>query len=512
MIREIRWQQLDEDFTYTGKELDRSVVAQDQIRTVIRTFRDRVLTEIFPGREEVPKTLVFAKDDSHAEDIVRMMRKEFAKGNEFCQKITYRTTGKKVETLIQELRNSYYPRIAVTVDMVSTGTDIKPLECLLFMRDVKSRTYFEQMKGRGTRTINPNDFQEVAPDARFKDHFVIVDAVGVCDSDKTDSRPLERKRNVPFKQLLQGVAVGVRDEDSLTSLAGRLARLDRRLGESDRSALAAAAGQSLPEITQGLLAAFDPDEQIEAAKQQFNQEPPTPEQLEESRERLVFQACQVFDHPGFRNLLLRIKTKHEQIIDTVSQDIVLEAGFDRSATEKARGIVESFEQFIEENKAQITALQLLYNRPYGQRQLTYEQIRQLAEALQLPPYNLTPEKLWQAYQQLAGDRVRGAGVETLLTDIVSLVSFAIGEAENLEPFAVKVEERFQNWLAGRDFSPEQVRWLEMIQEYIATSMRIEAEDLEDMPFVNEGGVFQAYELFGEDLTGILVELNEVLAG
>jgi len=252
--REMRWEQLDEDFTYTGKELDGSVVAQDQIRTVIRIFRDRLLTEIFPGREEVPKTLVFAKDDSHAEDIVRMMREEFAKGNEFCQKITYRTTGKKVETLIQELRNSYHPRIAVTVDMVSTGTDIKPLECLLFMRDVKSRTYFEQMKGRGTRTINPNDFQEVSPDAQFKDHFVIVDAVGVCDSDKTDSRPLERKRNVPFKQLLQGVAVGVRDEDSLTSLAGRLARLDRRLGESDRSVLEAAAGQSLPEITQGLLA------------------------------------------------------------------------------------------------------------------------------------------------------------------------------------------------------------------------------------------------------------------
>jgi type I restriction enzyme R subunit len=109
--REIRWEQLDEDFTYTGKELDRSVVVPDQIRTVIRTFRERLFTEIFPGREEVPKTLVFAKDDSHAEDIVRMMREEFAKGNVFCQKITYRTTGKKVETLIQELRNSYYRNI-----------------------------------------------------------------------------------------------------------------------------------------------------------------------------------------------------------------------------------------------------------------------------------------------------------------------------------------------------------------------------------------------------------------
>ncbi len=507
-----RWEQLDEDLTYTEAQLDRSVVAEDQIRTVIRTFRAKLFTEIFPGRTEVPKTLVFAKDDTHAEDIVRMMREEFAKGNPFCCKITYRTTGKKVEELIQDLRNSYDPRIAVTVDMISTGTDIKPLECLLFMRDVKSRTYFEQMKGRGTRTINSNDFREVVPDAGVKDRFVIVDAVGVCESDKTDSRPLERKHSIAFKQLLQDVAIGVRDEDSLTSLAGRLARLDRGLDPGDRTLLEASAGQSLPEITKGLLAGFDPDRQIEAAQEQFKEENPNSTQLEAAQEKLVNQGCEVFDNAGFRRLLLGIKGKSEQIIDTVSKDVVIEAGFDTTAAAKARGIVESFEEFIEENKAEITALQILSNRPYGQRQLTYEQIRQLAQALQLPPYHLTPEKLWQAYQQLAADRVRGAGIEKLLTDLVSLVSFAIGETERLEPFAVIVEERFGSWLGGQDFTPDQVRWLEMIKEYIATSMRVEAEDLENMPFVNEGGAFRAYELFGDKLLGILAELNEVLAG
>jgi len=93
------------------------------------------------------------------------MREEFGKGNDFCKKITYKTLGEKTEDLIASFRNSYNPRIAVTVDMISTGTDIKPLECLLFMRDVKSRVLFEQMKGRGTRTISSTDFKAITPGA-----------------------------------------------------------------------------------------------------------------------------------------------------------------------------------------------------------------------------------------------------------------------------------------------------------------------------------------------------------
>ena len=147
--RRKRYAALDEDLTYTANRLDLDVVNQAQIRLVARTFRERLLTEIFPGRTEVPKTLVFAKNDSHADDITEILREEFGKGNDFCQKITYRTTGKKPEELLQEFRNDYSPRIAVSVDMIATGTDVKPLECLLFMRNVKSANYFEQMKGRG---------------------------------------------------------------------------------------------------------------------------------------------------------------------------------------------------------------------------------------------------------------------------------------------------------------------------------------------------------------------------
>ena len=177
--RKKRWEQLDDDFAYDPSQLDRDVVAPDQIRKIIQTYRDKLFSEIFPGREWVPKTLIFAKDDAHAENIVEIVREEFGKGNDFAQKITYRTTGAKPKDLINEFRTSPMPRIAVTVDMIATGTDIKAVEVVFFMRAVKSRAFFEQMKGRGVRVIKPDDLQSVTPDARAKDHFVIVDAVGV---------------------------------------------------------------------------------------------------------------------------------------------------------------------------------------------------------------------------------------------------------------------------------------------------------------------------------------------
>ena len=151
--RQLRWEKLDDEVAYGAEVLDRAVVAKDQIRTVIRAFKERLFTEIFPGRKEVPKTLIFAKDDTHADDIVQIVREEFGKGNEFAVKITYKSTGRKPDEMIASFRNSYNPRIAVTVDMIATGTDVKPLECVFFMRSVKSRTYFEQMKGRGVRVI-----------------------------------------------------------------------------------------------------------------------------------------------------------------------------------------------------------------------------------------------------------------------------------------------------------------------------------------------------------------------
>jgi type I restriction enzyme R subunit len=516
LTRKTRWEMLDEVLVYDPTQLDRDVVAPDQIRTVARTFRDRLFTEIFPDRKEVPKTLVFAKDDSHAEDIVQIVREEFGKGNEFCKKITYKTTGEKTEDLIASFRNSYYPRIAVTVDMISTGTDIRPLECLFFLRDVKSSVYFEQMKGRGTRTISSTDLNAVTPDAFHKSGFVIVDAVGVCESDKTDSRPLERKRSVPFEKLIMSVALGARDVETLSSLAGRLARLDREMGDKDRKEIeSVAGGKKLSHVVNELLDAIDPDKQLEKAKDLFNTDDPSTDQLRKAAEEMVKYACKLFDDPKFRNTVIDIKKQSEQIIDTVSKDILVFAGPDAQASEKAQLVIGNFKKFIEENRDELTALQIIYSKPYGQRHLTYEAIKQLAEAIEKSPYNLTPELLWMAYKQLEKSRVKDAGPQKLLTNIVSLVRFAIEAVDILEPFSETVNQRFEEWLIrqekiGRKFTIEQKEWLTMIKDHIATSVSIRMDDFENVPFNQKGGAIKAYQLFGIELNKVLEELNVVL--
>ena len=323
--REVRWERLDEDLPYAPNQLDRDIVAMDQIRTVVKTFRDRLSTEIFPGRTEVPKTLIFAKDDSHAEDIVRIVREEFAKGNDFCQKITYRTTGETPENLIAAFRNSYNPRIAVTVDMIATGTDIKPLEIILFMRTVKSRTYFEQMKGRGVRVIDPNDLQAVTSDAKVKDHFVIIDAVGVCEEDKTDSRPLEKKPSVSFEKLLQAISLGNTDPDVISSVAGRMARMERRLTKDEvMEVRKLSGGKSIKEITLSLVDAVNPDKHRELACAELGEAGrPTEDHVRKAAATIIRDAVKPLYNPELRNLLIELKKKNEQTIDHVSQDQVL---------------------------------------------------------------------------------------------------------------------------------------------------------------------------------------------
>lgn len=514
LTRKRRWEQLDEDIAYNPNQLDRDVVVPDQIRTVIRTFKDKLFTEIFPNRKEVPKTLIFAKDDSHAEDIVHIVREEFGKGNEFCKKITYKTTGEKPEDLIASFRNSYNPRIAVTVDMISTGTDIKPLECLLFMRDVKSSVYFEQMKGRGTRVISQTDLNAVTPDTAHKTHFLIVDAVGVCETDKTDSRPLERKKTVPFDKLITSVALGNRDKNTLTSLAGRLAQLNKAIEAKDRKEIdAVAQGKTLKQIVNTLLDAVDPDKQVEKAKDIFKTSSPTEKQVAAATEELAKAACIPFDSSEFRNKIIEIHKRNEQTIDIVSTDKVISAGFDSS---QATRIVEGFKDFIENNKDELTALQIIYSKPYGKRHLTYEQIKQLAEAIEKPPYNLTPEVVWQAYEQLDKSKTKGAGPQKLLTDIISLIRFAVGATNVLEPFSEIVDHKFKSWLTqqekeGRSFTPEQMDWLKLIKDHIATSLSIGIDDFELAPFHEKGGALKAIQIFGQELDEVLEELNEVLA-
>ncbi len=511
-----RWERLDDDFAYDPDQLDRDVVAPDQIRTIVKAFRDKLFTDIFPGRTEVPKTLVFAKDDAHAENIVEILREEFGKGNEFAQKITYRTTGATPKDLIKSFRNSYHPRIAVTVDMIATGTDIKPVEIVVFMRAVKSRTFFEQMKGRGVRVIKPDDLKAVTPDATTKDHFVIVDTVGVCEQDKTDARPMEKKPSVAFEKLLQAVALGNMEEDVLTSIAGRLARMEHRITKADEQAISkASGGLSLKDLSRGLVEAVNPDRQEERAAQQLGTSKPTEQQIQQVAAKLMQAAAKPFQDPKFRELLVEIKKKNELTIDHVSQDQVIEAGFSADALARARTIVQSFEQFITRHKDEITALQVLYSKPYKQR-LKFEDIKDLANAIEKPPYLWNESQLWQAYAALEKSKVKDTSGKRILTDLVSLVRFATHQDNELVPFPEKVNANFKAWLGeqvgrGKKFTDEQRHWLEMIRDHVAANLVVEPDDFEYAPFAQEGGLGKVHQVFGSELNRLIEELNGALA-
>ena len=515
--RAVRWERLDGELEYNAKQLDKDVVSVDQIRTVIQTFRDKLFTEIFPGRTEVPKTLIYAKDDSHAEDIVKIVREEFSKGNEFAQKITYKTTGMSTDDLIASFRNSYFPRIAVTVDMIATGTDIKPLEIVLFLRSVASRSYFEQMKGRGVRVINDNDLQSVTPDAKSKTHFIIVDTVGICEKDKTDSGPMERKKTFSLEKLLQAVALGNVEDDVLSSIAGRLARLDKKISTEDNAEVQKLSdGKSIKELTGELVQSVNPDNHIEQAKKDNPgvKEPPA-EQVKQAAIKIKQEAVKPLHNPKLRNKIVELHKTTEQTIDTVSIDEVTKVGFSAEALKKAKGLVTSFEQFIKDHKDEITALQILYSKPYKSR-LRFEQIKELASIIEKPPYLWRVDRLWDAYAALKKSKVRGASTQRILTDLVSLIRFALHQENELEPFAEHVQKRYGEWLTKQEttdkkFNEEQFRWLEMIKEHIVGSLMIEKEDFDAVPFKPEGGLGKAYQLFGEDLWLIMNDLNEVLA-
>lgn len=513
--RKVRYEQLDADLEYTAKELDRSVVNPNQIRTVLQTYKDRVFTELFPDRsgEWLPKTLIFAKDDNHAEEIVHAVREVFGEGNDFAKKITYRNTGEDPKSMIKAFRVDPFPRVAVTVDMIATGTDIKPVEVLIFMRDVKSEGYYEQMKGRGVRTIPDADLQAVTPDAKTKTRFILIDAVGVSETKKNASQPLERKKSLSFDALIEQIAMGRRDEDALSSLAARLAILDRKLTDEDRARIADATGGKTPrDLANALLDAIDADKQ-QAAIEARHGYTPTPEQEQAVIEELTDTACRPFDNPAARNLLKDIKQKTDIVIDEITTDEVTGAGFDMKRAEET---ITSFRTFIDENRDELTALQILYNQPFGAQRLTYAAIRELVQRLTDPPHYLTTANVWQAYKRLDAASVRGAPVDEQLTEVVSLVRFALGQAEVLEPFSAVVEQRFNLWMgrekrAGRSYTPEQEDWLRAIASFIAANAEIAPRDFMEVPsLADRGGILQARKVLGPGLNDMLEELQGAL--
>ncbi len=515
--RQQRWEQLDEDLEYDETQLDTVVQTPDQIRTVIRTFRDRLFSDLFPGRKEVPKTLIFAKDDNHAEEIVRIVREEFGKGDEFCQKITYKVTGVKTEDLINDLRNSYNPRIAVTVDMIATGTDVKPLEVLLFMRQVRSANFFRQMRGRGTRVLTQTELQSVTPSAERKTHFVIVDAVGVVEQPKVDVSTVDRQRSVPFAALLERLAFGIHQEDDFASLAVRLSRLEPLLTAEERAGIATLTGGRSPRaLAQDLLAAVDADRVQERAQALAGGPEATAGQTAAAQAQLMAEAAAPFNNPELRQALQQIQRRSELVIDVVSQDALIKAGYSEQDTERAREQVASFRAFLEQNRDEITALQLLFSQPYRRRELTLDEIEELNARIQQPPHAWTTQALWQAYARLEQDRVRGVRAGRVLTDLVSLVRHAVQLDDELIPYPERVRQRFDEWLAaqevgGRRFTEQQRWWLDRIVEAIGLNLNVTLQDLQHGALRDRGGLVAARQAFGDALPVLLDELNQALA-
>jgi type I restriction enzyme, R subunit len=518
--RRKRWAETEEDTAYTGKQLDRSVVNTSQIRQVVQAMKTAVETQLFPTRRETPKTLIFAKTDSHADDIIKLVREVYGQGNAFCRKVTY--SEKDADGVLQAFRNEYHPRIAVTVDMIATGTDVKPLEVLLFMRDVRSKGYYEQMKGRGVRSLDADGLQRVSASADgAKTRFILIDAVGVEKSLKTESRPLEKKPQVPLKELLQGVALGQRDDDTLLSLANRLVRLAKQLDDKARTRIeAASGGVPVAELGKTLIQALNPDAIVEAAlttakAQGFTRSEDTllPAELQAAREARVRAACAPFDKPALRDEIETARRDREQLIDHINLDKVNFSGFAAQAEAQAREAVQRFEDYLREHQDEIAALGFYYQQPYQRRPLVFEALDQLTEQLARPPLMLTTDKLWSAYARLKANQVKGAALRRQLTDIVSLLRFATGMDAELKPFADSVDKRFQAWIfrhnaqRGSSFSPEQTEWLRLMKEHIASSCAIGRDDFDYAELAAKGGLQRAWAVFGPELDGLMREMN-----
>jgi type I restriction enzyme R subunit len=521
LTRAVDLRQVEDEFIYEPEKLDRAVVNPSQIRAVVRAFKERVTTEIFPGRDEVPKTIFFAKHDQHAEDILKVIWEEFGKGSEFAKKITYKAEG-TVAANISAFRNDAQLRIAVTVEQIGTGTDIKAVECLVFMRMVGSRVLLNQMRGRAVRTIGNDDFWKVTPGAaekgQTKEYCVLIDAVGLTDEDVVlaESAPISESPTVPLKSLLRDIGMGLTDDENLRSAALRLVRLNNKLSDDERDDFARTAGGSrMTDVVTELRNATDPAFQLATARAQTGVDEPSDEDVQAAREALVEAAIAQLRRAEVRQKIEQLQLQIiEQYIHISGHDQLVSAGFIENPAE-AKSVLETWREFIDEHRDEYIALKVYYSQPHRRRP-SLDDVKALAAAISLPPLRLTPERLWSAYESLDASRVKGHGGK-LDADLVRLIRYTLEQDDELVPHEEVVRQRFAWWLeeqqqAGRKFTPEQMRWLTMVRDHVAESMNFDpAEDYDLPPFSLEGGATVAYQLFGRELNPLVDELNEALA-
>ncbi|WP_224221138.1 type I restriction endonuclease subunit R [Streptomyces olivaceus] len=516
--RDQRYEELDEDFTYTAPQIGRTVITEDEVRAVLTLYRDN-WRRWFPGRADLPKTLVFAGPyDDHADEVLKQAKEVFGRGDEFAKKITYRSrdNGDDPEALINDLRNSPRLRIAVTVDMIATGTDVKPLECVIFLRSVKSPVMFEQMKGRGARSIDADELKAVTPEAAAdlrKDRFVVIDAVGVTDSPLVDARPLipaGAQRGIPLAKLLDKAGTRSLTADEAETLARRLARIDRQLGTEERSLIGeASGGTSLSDLARRITDAVDVDTQDQARHEGG------PEQARQ----LVHDAiAPLTARPELRKLILEIRHQQDLTYDETTEVKITELREIPREERAAKELAEWNTLLEKEQRDQNAAIQVALGS--GVRLAPSEAraaLRELAGRIRATNRSWTTGVLWDHYAEL-GRATAGPGKEAGLGDLIRIIRFELGADDELTPYRTVVEERFEGWLlrqrqAGVLFTEDQLWWLERIKNAIAADVGMEPGEFSVAPFSERGGGRGFMKAFGDKdrALELLDELNQELA-
>jgi len=318
------------------------------------------------------------------------------------------------------------------------------------------------------------------------------------------------------KGLLAAVAVGARDEDLFTTLAGRLARLGKIMDHEETVQFEKKAkGRTISEVVKDLLHAYDPDVIESAVRGQFQLKPedtPSQAQIDGAQEILIVKAASVFTGE-LNEFIENVRKIHEQIIDTINPDKLEYVGWDGQSKDQAEQLVQDFRAYLETHKDEITALQIFYNQPYRRRELTYAMIRELLERLKADKPTLAPLHVWKAYERM--EEVDGGSPINELVALVSLIRRITGIDKTLTPYDKTVDRNFQAWVFKKQagplkFTEEQMAWLRMMKEHIAASIHIGKEDLDFAPFDASGGLGKMWQLFGDKTDEIIDEINQAL--
>lgn len=463
----------NEETTYTKEELNRSIVNPSQIKLILETFRDAVYTEMFidpqrePNMDYLPKTLIYALNDAHASNIVKIAKEVFnRKDDRFVQKITY-SAGDSNE-LIRQFRNDKDFRIAVTVTLVATGTDIKPLEVVMFMRDVTSKTLYIQMKGRGVRTIGDEQLRNVTPNALSKDLFYLVDAVGVTEHEHSITGPYEGpgEQALTLKKLFEIITHGNVCDEYLRILAGRLSRIHKKCTKSQCQEFIEIAKIDMKDIAAGIYSALESN----SLPEYTNIEDPNLE-----RKSLVNH---LINNPKARHYLLILNAGFIKILQP-GEDTLISKGF---SVEEAQETTEAFEKYIIEHKDEIEALRIIYNNEGAP--LTYATLKDLENKLKTENNKFNPHLLWNTYSIIKPNAVKKFSTleeKQAITNIIQLVRFAYHQINTLDTLSSTAIQYFNLWCGQihRNISEQQANLIKQVVAYIVSNGTCTINDIKE---------------------------------